>query len=166
MQEELNLLSSGAALEELCRWGDSLKSFQQRLGKYYARSEARLAAFDYTDGLASPYCFSFGCRSFPVGVALSGRTPTTALNPALVFGSHRGWLFGCIQSGPWALVRLSLAELKRWLWRLLFPRSWSLAPLFHWPCWRRHHQALARYHHYRQRAQAPEIIYNCSADNE
>jgi len=54
MQEELNLFSSGAALEELWRWEDSLKSFQQRLGKYYARSEARLAAFDYIQALLCP----------------------------------------------------------------------------------------------------------------
>jgi len=54
MQEELNLFSSGAALEALCRWGDSLKSFQQRLGKYYARFEARLAAFDYIQALLCP----------------------------------------------------------------------------------------------------------------
>jgi|GEM_PF-4775872 len=67
----------------------------------------------------------------------------------------QGWLSGCVQSGPWALVRLSLAELRRWLWRFLFPRSWSLELIFHWSFWRRHHQALARYHHYRKRAQAP-----------
>jgi len=40
--------------------------------------------------------------------------------------SPLGWLSGCVQSGPWTLVRLSLAELRRWLWRLVFPRSWSL----------------------------------------
>jgi len=42
----------------------------------------------------------------------------------------------------------------------------TISPLGHW-----HHSIglagagiikLARYHHYRQRAQAPEIIYNCS----
>lgn len=40
MQETLSLFPSGAALEALCGWSDNLKSFQQRLGKDYARTEA------------------------------------------------------------------------------------------------------------------------------
>jgi hypothetical protein len=70
-------------------------------------------------------------------------------------GGRTGWLSGCVQGGPCALVRLSLAELRRWVGRLLFPRFWSLDLIFHWSFWRRHHQALARYHHYRKRSQAP-----------
>lgn len=54
MQEEFNLFPNGAALEALCLWSDSLKSFEQRLEKYYARSEARLAAFDYIQALLCP----------------------------------------------------------------------------------------------------------------
>ena len=34
MQENLNLFPSGAAWEALCGWSDSLKSFQQGVGKY------------------------------------------------------------------------------------------------------------------------------------
>ena len=51
MQETLNLFPSGAALEALCGWSDNLKTFQQRLGGYYARAEARQAAFDYIQAL-------------------------------------------------------------------------------------------------------------------
>ena len=47
MQEELNLFPSGQALEALCAWSDNLKSFQGRIGKYFARLEAKGAAFDY-----------------------------------------------------------------------------------------------------------------------
>ena len=46
MQEEFNLFPNGQALEALCAWSDHLKSFQQRIGKYFARSEAKGAAFD------------------------------------------------------------------------------------------------------------------------
>ncbi|CAA9583846.1 hypothetical protein AVDCRST_MAG81-3446 [uncultured Synechococcales cyanobacterium] len=46
MQEEFNLFPNGQALEALCAWSDNLKSFQQRIGKYFARSEAKGAAFD------------------------------------------------------------------------------------------------------------------------
>ena len=47
MQEEFNLFPNGQALEALCVWSDNLKSFQQRIGKYFARPEAKKAAFDY-----------------------------------------------------------------------------------------------------------------------
>lgn len=47
MQEDLNLFPKGQTLEALCAWSDNLKSFQQRIGKYFARSEAKGAAFDY-----------------------------------------------------------------------------------------------------------------------
>lgn len=54
MQESLNLFPSGAALEALSQWSDCLKNFQHRIGKYFARSEARSAAFDYIQALLSP----------------------------------------------------------------------------------------------------------------
>ena len=54
MQESLNLFPSGQALEALCAWSDNLKSFQQRIGKYFARSEAKGAAFDYIQALLCP----------------------------------------------------------------------------------------------------------------
>lgn len=54
MQEEFNLFPSGQALEALCAWSDNLKSFQQRIGKYFARSEAKGAAFDYIQALLCP----------------------------------------------------------------------------------------------------------------
>ncbi|MBV8883618.1 MAG: hypothetical protein JO235_06400 [Chroococcidiopsidaceae cyanobacterium CP_BM_RX_35] len=44
MQEEFNLFPSGQALEALCAWSDNLKSFQQRIGKYFARSEALMSS--------------------------------------------------------------------------------------------------------------------------
>ncbi len=54
MQEEFNLFPGGQALEALCAWSDSLKSFQQRIGKYFARSEAKRAAYDYIQALHCP----------------------------------------------------------------------------------------------------------------
>jgi len=54
MQEEFNLFPNGQALEALCAWSDNLKSFQQRIGKYFARSEAKGAAFDYIQALLCP----------------------------------------------------------------------------------------------------------------
>jgi SRSO17 transposase len=54
MQEEFNLFPTGQALEALCAWSDNLKSFQQRIGKYFARFEAKGAAFDYIQALLCP----------------------------------------------------------------------------------------------------------------
>ena len=54
MQEDLNLFPSVQALEALCVWSDHLKSFQGRIGKYFARSEAKGAAFDYIQALLCP----------------------------------------------------------------------------------------------------------------
>lgn len=54
MQESLNLFPSGSALEALSQWSDCLKTFQLRIGKYFARLEARQAAFDYIQALLGP----------------------------------------------------------------------------------------------------------------
>ncbi len=54
MQEEFNLFPSRQALRALCAWSDNLKSFQHRIGKYFARSEAKGVAFDYIQALLCP----------------------------------------------------------------------------------------------------------------
>jgi hypothetical protein len=46
MLDGTNLLLTGTALETLAQWSNLLKSFQQRLGCYFARSEARQVAFN------------------------------------------------------------------------------------------------------------------------
>jgi SRSO17 transposase len=53
-QETLSLFPNEQALEAICQWSNSLKQLQQRLGQYYKRSEARVAAFDYIQALLSP----------------------------------------------------------------------------------------------------------------
>lgn len=45
---------TGNALETVCQWSNTLKSFQQRLSPYFARAEARQAAFNYIQALLSP----------------------------------------------------------------------------------------------------------------
>jgi SRSO17 transposase len=54
MLDITNLFPTGPALETLAQWSHLLKSFQQRLGSYFARSEARQAAFNYIQALLSP----------------------------------------------------------------------------------------------------------------
>lgn len=54
MLESDNPFLSGSALEALSHWSDTLKSFQSRIGRYFARSEARQSAFDYLQALMSP----------------------------------------------------------------------------------------------------------------
>jgi SRSO17 transposase len=54
MLDTSNVFLTGVALEALSQWDNTLKTFQQKLGKHFARSEARLAAFDYIQALLSP----------------------------------------------------------------------------------------------------------------
>lgn len=48
-----NPFLSGSALEALSQWSDTLKSFQSRIGQYFARQEARQSAYDYLQALMS-----------------------------------------------------------------------------------------------------------------
>jgi len=53
MLDTSNVFLAGEALEALSEWSSTLKTFQQKLGKHFARSEARLAAFNYIQALLS-----------------------------------------------------------------------------------------------------------------
>jgi hypothetical protein len=48
------LFLTGNALETVYQWSNVLKSFQQRLSPYFARCEARQAAFNSIQALLSP----------------------------------------------------------------------------------------------------------------
>ncbi|MDV2993588.1 MAG: IS701 family transposase ISCARN75 [Chroococcidiopsis sp. SAG 2025] len=54
MLDTSNVFLTGVVLEALSQWSSRLKAFQQKLGKHFARSEARLAAYDYIQALLSP----------------------------------------------------------------------------------------------------------------
>jgi SRSO17 transposase len=54
MFESDNPFLTGSALEALSAWSHVLKTFQSRIGQYFARSEARQSAFDYLQALMSP----------------------------------------------------------------------------------------------------------------
>src|SRR4028119_61111 len=54
MLDTSNVFLTGVALEALSQWSSTLKTFQQKLGKQFARSEARFAASDYIKALLSP----------------------------------------------------------------------------------------------------------------
>ena len=54
MIETSNVFLTGVALEALSQWSSTLKTFQQKLRKQFARSEAGVAAFDYIQALLSP----------------------------------------------------------------------------------------------------------------
>ena len=60
--------------------------------------------------------------------------------------------YGCVQSSARIIVPLSIAELLKWVWKLLFPLAWSIAQVLHWSIWRRGHQATARFFHYKKRS--------------
>ena len=50
-----------------------------------------------------------------------------------------------------ALIPLTVPEVRRLLWRLLWPLALPPPAVLAWSLWRRRHQALARRCHYRRR---------------
>jgi len=89
-----------------------------RIEECFQFTKDQLGLGDYEvllDGLASPHCLSLSCTSLSVGVA-SIRLENSL--PPPFFSPQVGWLSAWAVPG---LVRpLSLAELRRWVWRLLF----------------------------------------------
>ena len=53
-----------------------------------------------------------------------------------------------------ALVPLTVAEIRRLLWRLVWPVIPATASVLAWSYWRRRHQAVARACHYKKRLYA------------
>lgn len=44
-----------------------------------------------------------------------------------------------------------MAEIRRLLWRLVLKVQHTAAHILAWSRWRRHHQALAKFYHYKRR---------------
>jgi hypothetical protein len=49
------------------------------------------------------------------------------------------------------LIRLSVAEIRKLLWRLVWAVNPLIAAVLGWSVWRRHHQAIAKACHYQRR---------------
>ncbi len=81
MLDTSNVFLTGEALEALSQWSATLKTFQQKLGKHFARSEARLAAFDYIQALLNPVEWKNGWQmAEQVGYANPSSLSTSALD--------------------------------------------------------------------------------------
>jgi hypothetical protein len=58
---------------------------------------------------------------------------------------------GTVQGAAGALIRLSVAEVRRLLWKLVFAVEQTAAEVLAWSRWRRRHQAVAKFSHYKRR---------------
>jgi hypothetical protein len=58
---------------------------------------------------------------------------------------------GEFKRSSWSLLPLSVPEVRRLLWRLFW--QWIPSPTFilDWSYWRRRHQAIAKFYHYKRR---------------
>ncbi len=74
-------------------------------------------------GIASSYDPCSGCPSIFGSSSISGRA--NGGNTIPPFDFHPPWQSGCVQSGKRVVVKLSVAQMRRWLCRLLFPVAWS-----------------------------------------
>ncbi len=62
------LFLTGSALETVCHWSNTLKSFQQRLSPYFVRQEARQAAFNYIQALLSPVALFYHSKQKKISI--------------------------------------------------------------------------------------------------
>ena len=49
------------------------------------------------------------------------------------------------------MIRLSVGEIRRLLWKLVFRVEQAAAAVLAWSRWRRRHQAVAKFYHYKRR---------------
>src|SRR4051812_29753393 len=63
---------------------------------------------------------------------------------------------GGIQGNAKASVLLSVSEIRRLFWRLVLATQQKVERILAWSRWRRWHQGIAQYWHYKRRA-GPEV---------
>jgi hypothetical protein len=54
-----------------------------------------------------------------------------------------------------ACIALTVSEIRKLLWRLVWRSVPDVMAIIQWSLWRRHHQAIARFYHYQRRAASP-----------
>ena len=88
------------------------------------------------------YAAADGCTSkTPAGTATAQKNAVAVA--ATQFGGIQG---GAEPWGPW-----SAAETRRLFWRLVLAPRQMIGQLLDWPAWRRWHQGIVQYYHYRRR---------------
>ena len=60
------------------------------------------------------------------------------------------------QSGPW--ISLSVIEIRRLLWRLVLAVPQTIRDILAWPQWRRWHQTVANYYHYKRHEAVADAV--------
>jgi hypothetical protein len=63
----------------------------------------------------------------------------------------RGQPAGGVQGQAWPRLPLSVPELRRLLWRLVLAVPQTVRHILAWSQWRRRHQRVAQYDHYKRR---------------
>ncbi|MDX9762419.1 MAG: hypothetical protein RBT82_10180, partial [Desulfomonilia bacterium] len=66
-----------------------------------------------------------------------------------------------IQSTAWAQISLTIREIRRLLWDLFLKMRKTTELIFTWSHFRRTHQAIARYYHYKKR-HALDALFSAS----
>src|SRR5262245_9070083 len=85
----------------------------------------------------------------------AGRSPATGgakKNMAAPQAEQLGGLQGTARAG----VPLSVSEIRRLFWRLVLVTQQKMEQILAWSRWRRWHQGIAQYWHYKRRA-GPEV---------
>jgi hypothetical protein len=101
------------------------------------------------DGLVSPHDLSDVGASDGDGNAGSSYCGGTANKGADRSGAHEQ--FGTLQGPARLVLGLSVAEIRRLLWHLVFAFQQTVEQVLAWSHWRRRHQAQAKFWHYKRR---------------
>ena len=102
------------------------------------------------DGMAPTHYLGHGCPCFFNRHAGTG-------NPVGPPKKGEGFLpkLDCIQTQPGTAMPLTVPEVRRLLEKVLWQQVVPLIHVWAWSYWRRRHQAMSRFYHYRKRLLSP-----------
>src|SRR5690606_19062372 len=104
------------------------------------------------DGMAPTHYLGHGCP------CLFNRHAGTG-NPVGPPKKGEGFLpeLDCIQTQPGTAMPLTVPEVRRLLEKVLWQQVVPLIHIWAWFYWRRRHQVMSRFYHYRKRLLSPQV---------
>lgn len=76
------------------------------------------------------------------------------------------WKFSSSRMSAPLLLPLTLPEIRRLLWQLIWQRPCGAEQVLQWSYWRRRHQTLAQHYHYQRRLSQSRAIVELAGDGE
>ena len=129
------------SIEEQRTWADQLEEVQERLAPYFERAEPRQRVMAYLRGLLSITERKNGWQL----AELAGEATPDGMQRLLNTAQFQ-------EQEVAQLLPLTVPEVRRLLWRLVWQAPPTLEAVLYWSRWRRRHQARAKQAHIKRRA--------------